>query len=101
MRDRETDLDSLAEEGDELLPMRLRYGVTAAEATRHEPLDVSLDQEEPELVIADDGVWDDTEPGVAAVESTRESGLPDDLGVPQVAQAAETAAMHGIELLVQ
>ena len=46
MRDQETDLASFVEEGEDLRPRRLRNSVTAAEASQHEPLDGSLNQEE-------------------------------------------------------
>ena len=46
MRDQEIDPACLVEEGEDLGPRRLRYGVTAAEASQHEPLDGSLNQEE-------------------------------------------------------
>ena len=43
--------------GDAQRPCRFRYGVTAWEATHHEPLDVALSQESPDAV--DDDVSDD------------------------------------------
>ena len=97
MRDQETDLACLVEEEEDLRPMRLRYGVTAAEASQHEPLDVSLNQEEVDLTVDDDGTWDDAEPEDRGVVATRVSGLPDDLDEEQVAPAAEHDAMHVID----
>ena len=94
MRDQEIDLACLAEEGEDLRPMRLRYGVTADEASHHEPLDVSLNQEEVELTVDDDGTWDDVEPEEGGVVRTHLSQLPDDLDEEQVAPAAEHDAMH-------
>ena len=94
MRDQEIDLACLVEEEEELRPMGVRYGVTAAEASRHEPLDVGLDQEEVDQTVDDDGTWDDGEPEDRRVATTRSSGLPDDLDEEQVAPAAEHDAMH-------
>lgn len=94
MGDQEIDLACLAEEGDELRPMGLRYGVTAAEAARHEPLDLILSQEEAELAVDDDGTWDDVEPEVPGVVRTHSSGSPDDIDEEQVATAAEQDAIH-------
>ena len=94
MRDQEIDLACLVEEGEDLRPMRLRYGVTAAEASQHEPLDVGLNQEEVDLTVDDDGTWDDVEPQNRVVVATHSSGLPDDLDEEQVAPAAEHDAMH-------
>lgn len=94
MRDQEIDLACLVQEGEELRPMRLRYGVTADESSHHEPLDVGLGQEEVELTVDDDGVWDDMEPEDVGVVSTRPSGLPDVFDEAQVARAAERDAMH-------
>lgn len=59
MRDQEIELACHAEEGEGLRPMRLRYGITADEASRREPLDVSLNQEEVEQTVEEDGAWDD------------------------------------------
>lgn len=94
MRDQEIELACLAEEGEDLLPMRLRYGVTADEASHHEPLDVSLNQEERELTVDDEGTWDEVEPEDPGVLRTHSSQLPDDLDEAQVAPAAELDAMH-------
>lgn len=94
MRDQDTDLACMAEEGEELRPMRLRYGVTVAEATHHEPLDVSLNQEVPEQFVDDDGTWDDMEPELAAVVRNHPSGAPEYLDEEQVAPAAEQSAMN-------
>lgn len=94
MRDQDIDFACLAEESDELQPMSLRYGVTANEAGHHEPLDLTLSQEEPDQSIAADGAWDDVDPGVPAVARTRPHMLPDDLDEEQVAVAAERDAMH-------
>lgn len=94
MRDQEIDLACLVEEGEDLRPMRLRYGITAAEASRHESLDVSLNQEEVDLSVGDDRIWDDAEPEDRGVVTTHPSGLPDDLDEQQVAPAAEHDAMH-------
>ena len=93
MSDQEVDLACLAEEGEDLRPMRLRYGVTAEEVAHHEPLDVSLNQEEAELTV-DDGTWDEVEPDDRGVERTRSAHVPDDLDEQQVAPAAEQAAVH-------
>ena len=54
MRDQEIEFACLAEEGDALRPMRLRYGVTRNEATHHEPLEVGLAQEDAEVPADDD-----------------------------------------------
>lgn len=94
MRDQEIDLACLAEEGEDLPPLRLRYGVTAEEAAHREPLDVALSQEEAELVVDDDGTWDDVEPDLPGVERTHVSQSPDDLDEEQVATAAEQDAVH-------
>ena len=101
MRDQETDFASLGQEDDESRPMRLRYGVTAQEATHHEPLEVTLSQEEPELAVDDQegegvGVWDDVEPEQPSPPHNRASGAPDDLDEEQVAVPAEQDAMHSI-----
>ncbi len=94
MRDQDIDFACLAEESDELRPMSVRYGVTANEARHHEPLDLTLSQEEPDQSIGADGAWDDVDPGVPAVARTRTHALPDDLDEEQVAVAAERDAMH-------
>jgi hypothetical protein len=94
MRDQEVDLACLAEEGEDLRPMRLRYGVTADEAAHHEPLEVSLNQEEAELTVDDDGTWDEVEPEGRGVERTHSAHVPDDLDEQQVAPAAEHEAVH-------
>lgn len=94
MTDQDIDFACLAEEGDELRPMRVRYGVTAAEAAHHEPLDLTLSQEEPDQSVADLGAWDEVDPGVPAVSRTHPNGLPDELDEEQVAVAAEQDAVH-------
>lgn len=93
MRDQEIDLACLVEE-ENVRPMRLRYGVTAAEASHHEPLEVSLNQEEVDLSVDADRTWEDAEPENWGVATTHSSGLPDDLDEQQVAPAAEHDAMH-------
>lgn len=97
MRDQEVDLACLAEEGEDLAPMRLRYGVTADEASRHEPLEVGLNQEELEPTVDDDRTWEDVDPPDRGVMSTHGSDAPDDLGEQQVAPAAEHDAMHIVD----
>jgi hypothetical protein len=94
MRDQDIDFACLAEESDELRPMSIRYGVTADEAGQHEPLDLTLSQEEPDQANLEDGAWDDVDPGVPAVTRTHANGLPEDLDEEPVAVAAEQAAMH-------
>lgn len=96
MRDQDIDLACLAEEDEDLHPMRQRYGVTAAEATHHEPLELTLSQEEAELAVPDDGTWDDVEPEVPGVVRTHLSRPPDDLDEEQVATAAEQDAIHSL-----
>jgi hypothetical protein len=96
MRDQEIELACLVEEGEDLRPMRLRYGVTRSEASRHEPLEVGLGQEDPEAAAYDDGVWSDVVSEPAGVERTRSSHLPDHLDEVQVSPPAERAAMHVI-----
>ena len=97
MRDQEIDLACLTEEGEDLQPMRLRYGVTTDEASHHEPLEMSLNQEEAELSAAEDGAWDDVEPEDRGVVRTRSSQLPDDVDEERVSPAAESDAMHVID----
>ena len=94
MRDQEIDLACLGEEGEDLRPMRLRYGSTANEASHHEPLQVALDQEEPDESQSDEGTWSEVDSEEPPVESTRASHLPDDLDEPRVSPAAEHAAVH-------
>ena len=94
MRNQDIDLARLSEEGEDPRPMRLRYGVTANEASHHEPLDVSINREDVELTVDDDGTWDDVEPKDLGVVRTRCSQMPDDLDEQQVAPAAEHDAMH-------
>ena len=94
MSHQDIDFACLLEEGEELRPMRLRYGVTANEARRREPLALTLSQEEPEEFIVTDGVWDDVDAEVPALARTRTCGLPDRLDEEQIAMAAEQAAMH-------
>jgi hypothetical protein len=94
MTDQETDLACLEEEADELRPMRLRYGVTAHEATRHEPLAVTLSQEEPDLAVEDDSPWDEVDVDAPAPARTKLSALPDDLDEQRVSVAAESGALH-------
>lgn len=93
-RDQETDLEALGEDDDASHEMPLRYGVTAQEATHHEPLDVSLAQEEPDAVYVDDGVWDEVVDDAPAPPRTRVVEDPADLDEEQVPVAAEQAAMH-------
>lgn len=94
MRDQEIEFACLAEEGDALRPMRLRYGVTRNEATHHEPLEVGLAQEDAEVPADDDATWADVETERQPVESTRSSCLPDEVDEMLVATAAESDAMH-------
>lgn len=96
MRDQETDLGCLVEEADEMRPMRMRYGITAWEATHHEPLAVGLSQEEPDLRVDDDGVWDDVEVQRDGLLRTKPSGSMDALDEEQVSPAAEHAAVHDV-----
>ena len=94
MRDQEIEFAGLGEEGEDLRPMRLRYGSTANEAAHPEPLQVTLDQEEPnESLVVEGSEVVSEEP---AVESTRSSHLPDDLDEPRVSPAAEHDAVHVI-----
>jgi hypothetical protein len=94
MRDQDIDFACLAEEGNELRPMRMRYGVTAHEAGHREPLALTLSQEEPDASVPVDGTWDDVDAAVPAVVRNRTKGLPDDLDEEQVATAAEQDAVH-------
>lgn len=96
MRDQEIDLASLVEEEEDLPPMRIRYGVTAEEATHREPLDLALSQEEAELSVEDDGIWDDVESEAPGVVRTHLSGPPDELDEEQVTAPAEQGAIHTI-----
>lgn len=97
MRDQEIELACLGEEGSDLRPMRLRYGSTANDASHSEPLQVTLDQEEPEESLGDEGIWSEVDSEEPPAESTRSSLLPDDLDEPQVSPAAEHDAMHIID----
>jgi len=95
MRDQDVDFACLAaEEGDELRPMSVRYGVTADEARHREPLDLTLSQEEPDQSVVDRSAWDDVDPEVPAVPRTHGNGLPDELDEEQVAVPAEHDAVH-------
>lgn len=94
MRDQDIDLACLADEDGDLRPMRLRYGVTAEEATHREPLDLALREEEAEQNLGDEGTWDDVDAEPPGVMRTRPSVLPDDLDEEQVATAAEQDAMR-------
>lgn len=94
MRDQDIDFACLAEEGDDLRPMRVRYGVTADEAGHREPLALTLSQEEPDQLVVDDGAWDEVDPGVPAVARTHTNGLPDELDEEQVAVPAEQDAVR-------
>ncbi len=94
MRDQEIEFACLAEEGEALRPMRLRYGVTANEASHHEPLEVGLAQEDAEVPAGDDGTWGYVESERPPVESTRLSCVPDAFDELPVATAAESDAMH-------
>lgn len=96
MRDQDIDLACLTEEDGDLQPMRMRYGVTAEEATHREPLDLALSEEEAELAVGEEGTWDDVEPERPGVMRTHRRMLPDDLDEEQVATAAEQDAMHSI-----
>ena len=94
MRGQEIEFAGLGEEGEDLRPLRLRYGSTANEAAHPEPLQVTLDQEEPnESLVVEGSEVVSEEP---AVESTRSSHLPDDLDEPRVSPAAEHDAVHVI-----
>lgn len=62
MRDQDVDFACLAEEGEELRPVSVRYGVTADEARHREPLDLTLNQEEPDQSVVDRSAWDDVDP---------------------------------------
>jgi hypothetical protein len=68
MRDQDIDFTCLAEEGDELRPMSVRYGVTVGEASHGDPLDLTLSQEEPEGSVVDPDV-----PAVARTHPPRRS----------------------------
>jgi hypothetical protein len=92
--DQDVEFACVAEEGDELRPMSVRYGVTADEAGHREPLALALSQEEPEQLVDVDGTWDDLEPGVRDLPRTHPRSLPDSLDEEQIAVAAEQAAMH-------
>jgi len=96
MRDQEIEFACLGEEGEDLRPMRLRYGSTANEAVHPEPLQVTLDQEEPNESLVVEGTWSEVVSEEPAVESTRSSHLPDDLDEPRVSPAAEHDAVHVI-----
>ena len=96
MRDQEIDFACLVEEGDVLRPLKIRYGVTANEASHHEPLDLSLSQEEADLTVSDGGTWDELDLDAPAVPSTHLRGTPDDLDEEQVSAPAEQVAMHSI-----
>ena len=91
-RDQDVDLRCLVDEEDVEHPMVLRYGVTPFEASRGEPLDVALSQEEPELTGADDGVWVDVEPSDPLPSRTRSAAEED----PDAVLAAEASAMHDV-----
>lgn len=93
MRDQDIDLACLTDEDGELRPMRLRYGVTAAEATHREPLELALREQEAELAIGDEGTWDDVDAEAPGVVRNHRAVLPDDLDEEQVATAAEQDAM--------
>lgn len=93
MRDQDIDLACLTDEDDGLQPMRMRYGVTGQEASHREPLDLALNEEEPELAVGEDGTWDEVEPEPIGVMRTRPSVLPDGMDEEQVAIAAEQDAM--------
>lgn len=96
MRDQDIDLACLADEDGELRPMRLRYGVTAEEATHREPLDLALREEEAELTLDEEGTWDDVDVEPPRATRNHPSVLPDDLDEEQVATAAEHDAMREI-----
>lgn len=96
MRDQDVDFACITEEGDELRPLRLRYGVTPEEATHREPLDVALSQEEADQVVGEDGTWDEVEPERPMVVRSHPSGGPDDLDEERVSTAAEQDAMHNV-----
>ncbi len=96
MRDQDIDLACLADEDGDLRPMRLRYGVTAEEATHREPLDLALREEEAELTLGEEGTWDDIDVEPPRVMRNHPSVLPDDLDEEQVATAAEHDAMREI-----
>lgn len=93
MRDQDIDLACLTDEDGELRPMRMRYGVTAEEATHREPLDLALREEESELTLGDEGTWDDADAEPPRVRRNHPSVLPDHLDEEQVAKAAELDAM--------
>lgn len=93
-RDQETDLEALGQDDDPSHEMRLRWGVTAEEATHHEPLEVSLAQEEPDEAYVDDGVWDDDVDDAPVPPRHRGAVEPDELDEELVAPAAESDAVH-------
>lgn len=73
--------------------LRMRYGVTAAEAMHREPLDLALREQEAELNLGDEGTWVDVDAEPPLVMRNHRSVLPDDLDEEQVAKAAEQDAM--------
>lgn len=94
MRDQDIDLACLTDEDGDLRPMRLRYGVTAEEATHREPLELALREEEAELAVGDEGTWDDVDAEPPRVMRHHAAVLPDVLDEEQVATAAEQDAMR-------
>lgn len=96
MTDQDVDFACLEEEVDDLLPMRLRYGTVSGEAGRHEPLELSLSREEPELSMAEQGVWDEVDEGSPGVARTHVFSAPDGMDEEQVAAPAEQDAIHNV-----
>ncbi len=98
MTDQDVDFACLAEENDELRPMRLRYGTTPDEAGRREPLDVALSQEEPEVSEPEQGVWDDVDDATPSVVRTHAFDAPDSFDEEQVSGPAEQDAVHTVDV---